>query len=128
MQILGVVHHVLQCPQAGSVGLGFLDRTVKVLELLARRCLPAVDGDLLRAQAVHQFVRQDVGEEGLEADIGPLLAGEHAQGNGDEHGAELGFLHVFQHDALRAFLRDDALVVGEIVGGGGDGVGGRRWR
>src|SRR2546427_7511573 len=36
--------------------------------------------------------------------------------------AELGLLHVLEHHPLAALLRDDALVVGQIVGGGFDAM------
>ena len=49
------------------VRLGFLDGAVEFLQLLARRGRAAVDRDLMRADAVRHFVRQDVGEERIEA-------------------------------------------------------------
>ncbi len=44
-------------------------------------------------------------------------------GDGQKDLLELRFLHVLQHDALAAFLLHDAVVVGQVVGRGGDAVG-----
>jgi len=56
----------LQGPKAGDVGLGFFDRRVEFLQLLSHGCLLAVDGDVVRAESVHQFMSQNVCEEGIE--------------------------------------------------------------
>ena len=59
----------LQRPQAGDVRLGFLDRAVGLLQLLPHGRRAAADGDVVRAEAVHQLVHQDVGEERVERDV-----------------------------------------------------------
>ena len=101
---LRVIDHVLQGEESGGIGLGFLDRAVQFLQLLARRGRLAVQGDLVRAQAVAQLVGQDVGEEGVEVDVGLLVGDEHALGDRHQDLLKLGLLHVLQHDALAALL------------------------
>ena len=63
-------------------------------------------------------MRQDVGEEGIEADIGLRRSGQHALGNWRQDAVEFGLLHVFQHHALRSLLLDHALVVRQVVSRG----------
>ena len=73
--------------------------------------------DVVRPQPVHQLVHQDVGEEGVERDVPPVLRGQRHLGDGQEHTLELGLLHVLEHHALVALLGADTLVVGQVEGG-----------
>ena len=68
-----LVHEVLQRPETGRVGLGLFDRAVGVLELLSHRGVAASHADVVRAEAVHQLVHEDVGEECVERDLAPDL-------------------------------------------------------
>jgi len=56
--------------------------------------------DLVGADTVHQFVHQDVGEEGIEGNALLEIRGEHDPGDGDQDLVELALLDVFQHDPL----------------------------
>ena len=67
------VDQELQGEEAGDVGFRFLERAAGFLHFLAHGRGFAVDGDVVRAEAVHQFVHHDVGEEGVEGEI--LLVG-----------------------------------------------------
>ena len=68
---LAAIDEELQRKQPRHVGLGLLDGAVGVLQLLANGCRTAADGDVVRAEAVHQLVHQDVREERVERDVGP---------------------------------------------------------
>ena len=61
-----LVDHVLQGEQAGDVGLRFLEEAGRLLHLLPHGRLPPVHRDVVRAEAVHQLVHQDVREERVE--------------------------------------------------------------
>ena len=65
-----VIEEMLQHEEAGDVGFGFFDGAVEFLQFLARRGVAPGDLDLVRADAVRHLVRQDVREEGIEAEIG----------------------------------------------------------
>ena len=64
-----MIHHVLQSPETSDVGLGFFDRAVQLLHLFPGSGVAALDPNRMGAQAVHQFVRQNVGEERLELHV-----------------------------------------------------------
>jgi hypothetical protein len=70
-----LVGELAKRPQARDVRLRFLDRAVGFLQLLPHRRLPPADGDVVRAETVHQLVHQDVREEGVERDSGLVAAG-----------------------------------------------------
>ena len=101
-----------------DVGFGFFDRAVQLFQLLARRGL----ADRMRSDAVRQFVRENVREECIEAQVGLRRSLENARRNRLQDAFELSFLNVLEHDSLAAFLTDDALVVRKIEGGGADAV------
>ena len=77
----------------------------------------AADGDAVRAEAVHQLVHQDVGEEGVEGDVAAVGGGQGHLRDRHQHLVELGLLVVLQHHPLAALLADDALVVGQVERG-----------
>ena len=62
-----------QRPETGDIGLGFLDGAVELLHLLPHGGRAAADGDVVRTEAVHQLVHEDVREERVEDDV--LLVG-----------------------------------------------------
>src|SRR5471030_3292203 len=66
---LALLHHVTQRVQAGDVGLGLFDGRIDFLQILARRRRLAVLLRDVRAEAVRNFMREDVGEEGIEVEI-----------------------------------------------------------
>ena len=113
-----LVDEVLQREQAGDVGLGFLEVARGLLHRLADGRGAAVDGDAVRAEAVHQLVHQDVREEGVERDVALIGRREHDLRDRHEDLRELGVLHVLQHHALGALLLQHALVVRQIEGRG----------
>ena len=76
-----MIEQVLQHEQAGDVGLGLFDGAVQFLQFLARRGGAAGHLDLVRADAVAQLVRQDVREEGIEAEILLRCRRQHARGD-----------------------------------------------
>ncbi len=117
-----VVEKVLQHEQAGDVGLGLFDGAVELLQFLPRRGGASVDLNLVRADSVAQFVRQDVGEEVIEAQILARRLGEHAGGDGGQVHFELGLLNILQHHPLAALLLDHALIVRQVEGGGANAV------
>ena len=60
------VNQVLQREQSGNIGFRFLDRAVRFLQLLPHRGCAAADSDIVRSESVHQFMHEDVREEGFE--------------------------------------------------------------
>ena len=64
-----LVDQVLKGPQAGDVGLRFLDGAVGLLELLPHRGLAPAHADVVRPEPVHQLVHQDVREERVERHV-----------------------------------------------------------
>ena len=113
-----LVDQLLQRPQARHVGFRFFDRAVGILQLLTHRRRLAADGDVVRAEAVHQFVHQDVREEHVERDVRLIARGERHLRDRLQDAAEFRLLHVLQHDALRALLANHAFVVRQVVGRG----------
>ncbi len=74
-----VVVEVLQHEEAGDIGLGLFDGAVEFLQFLARRGGASRDLDLVRADAVAEFMRQNVREEVIEAEIFLRARREHAR-------------------------------------------------
>ena len=63
VQRLSVFHHVLQREQASDIGFGLFDGAIKFFEFLARRSVASIHLDLVRAEAVHQFVGHDMSKK-----------------------------------------------------------------
>ena len=116
--LLGVIHHVLQRKQSGDVGLGLFDRAIQLFQLLARIRVFALHLDLVRPQPVHEFMRQDVGEERVEIHVDHGVFRQHAAGDRQQHAVKLRLLHVLEHDALAPLLLHHPIVIRQIVGGG----------
>jgi len=66
---------------------------------------------------VHDFVHDDVGEEGVEGDALLIGGRERDLGDRQEHLLEFGLLHVLEHHATAALLTRDAIVVRQVEGG-----------
>ena len=99
-----MIDEELQGEESRDVGLGLFDRAVGVLELLPHGRRAAADGDVVRPQAVHQLVHQDVGEERVEGHVLPVVGRQRHLRDRLKHHAELRLLVVLQHHALRALL------------------------
>ena len=63
-----MVDQVLKREESGDIGLRFFEGRAEILHLLADRGLAPLNGDTVRAEAVHQLMGQDVREERLEGD------------------------------------------------------------
>ena len=74
----------------------------------------SADADVVRPQTVHQLVHQDVREERIEGDVLPVVSRERHLRDRLKHRAKLRLLVILQHHALRALLRNHALVVGQV--------------
>ena len=79
----------------------------------------AADGDVVRPEAVHQLVHQDVREERVERDASPdRPAAARSSRSAAAPCSNLASCTFFSITRLVPFSRDDALVVGQVVGGG----------
>src|SRR5437764_4101479 len=82
------VHQRLQSEQSCDIGFGFFDGTVEFFQFLARAGIASVDRDLMRAEAMGQLMRNDVGKEPLEIQIFIGLRREHNLRDRLQDGAE----------------------------------------
>ena len=111
---LPVIDEELEREESRDVRLRFFDGAVGLLQFLAHGRRPFPRHDVVRTQAVHQLVHQDVREKHLEVDVGLIGGGQRHLRNRHEDGLEFRVLVVLQHHALGALLGDDALVVRQV--------------
>ena len=105
-------------PLTRNIGFGLFDRGIQFFESLSNGGGLSAEFDAVRAEPMHEFVREDVCEERIEIYLGLLRAFERDFGNGDERLIEFRFLRVFQHHAFGAFFFHNAFIVRQIEGRG----------
>ena len=76
-----------------------------------------LDANLMRTQAMHQLMHQDVREKGIKGNSLSILSGKDYLRYWNQHDAEFGALHIFQHDALGPFFLNYTFIIGKVKGG-----------